>query len=260
MMGTHHAICGAAAWVAITNASTHLPSLHWHPLDASGVALGALVCAGAALLPDADHPSATIAHSVPGVGAAVTSVVGEVSGGHRHGTHSGLSAVGVAGIALWAQSTGWFGGAWGTPSNIAATVLAAALLAFSFKVLKLVRGWGIAWLLGVALSLLISWAAPGQWVWLPLAIAVGWIVHLAGDFLTTGGLPLLWPWNPPAPMWMQRTPVLERLWSKGGYFALPILGNTGSYREWLLMVPLGIYALAGIGLSVLLMIPWLGLS
>lgn len=260
MMGTHHAITGAAAWVAVTSTAAQLPAFGWFPLEPAGVALGAIICAGAALLPDADHHNATIAHSLPGVGQAATALVGAASGGHRHGTHSGLSAVIVLALAIFLGGTELLGGPWGTPANVAAGVAAAALLAFSLKVLKVIRNWAFAWVAGAAIAALISWAAPEQWAWLPMCIAIGWIVHLAGDFLTVGGLPLLWPLNPKAPKAVQDMPVVSSLWSRGGYFALPVLGTTGSWREWLLMVPTGLYALAGIGLALLQLLPFVQLG
>lgn len=250
MMGAHHALSGAAAWVAVTSTATQLPAFGWFPLDPAGVAIGAVVCAGAALLPDADHDDATIAHSLPGIGAAATAVVGAASGGHRNGTHSGLSAVLVLALAGFVGAGDWLGGAWGTPSNIGAGVAAATLLAFSLKVLTIMPNWVVAWAAGFAISAAISWFAPEQWAWLPMCIAVGWIIHLAGDFLTVGGLPLLWPLNPGSPRLFRRIPLVRELWSRGGYFALPILGTTGSWREWALMVPTGLYALAGIGLAL----------
>lgn len=250
MMGAHHAVSGAAAWVAVTSTAAQLPALGWYPLDPPGIAIGAVVCAGAALLPDADHHDATIAHALPVVGAAATAVVGVASGGHRNGTHSGISAVLVVALALFLGASGWLGGGWGSPANIAAGVAAATMLAFSLKVLTIVPNWVLAWAAGLAIAASISWFAPEQWAWLPMCVAVGWIVHLAGDFLTVGGLPLFWPFNPGAPRVLRRIPLLRELWSRGGYFALPVLGTTGSWREWLLMVPTALYALAGVGLAL----------
>lgn len=255
MMGTHHAASGAAAWVALTSAPGWFPALGLHQLDPVGIAVGAIVCAGAALLPDADHHNATIAHAVPGVGAAATAVVSVASGGHRNGTHSGLSAVVVLALAWFVGQGGWLGAAWGEPANLAAGAAGGALLAFAVKVLGLVRNWALAWMLGLAAGAVVSWLAPTQWAWLPLCIAVGWIVHLAGDFLTVGGLPLLCPVNPRAPRAFRRLPLLRELWSSGGYFALPVLGTTGSWREWLVMVPLSMYAVIGVAAALWQLVP-----
>jgi len=55
------------------------------------VLIGALVTAGAALLPDVDQPSSTIANSGGMITRSVAAVAGTLSGGHRHGTHSILA-------------------------------------------------------------------------------------------------------------------------------------------------------------------------
>lgn len=249
MMGVHHALTGSGTWLFLTSTSTLVPSLGVMPMEPSHVALGAVVTAGAALLPDADHPNATIAHSVPFVGKLATSVIGEASGGHRHGTHSGLSAVIVSALAAAFYLFGWADFSHGSVLSIASGVAAAGLLAFAVKVLRFVRGWTRAWMVGIGVAGLITWLAPEQWVWLPASIAVGWVVHMAGDFLTTGGLPLLWPLNPkPSRSW-SANPFLNSLWSRGGYFAMPVLGNAGSMREWLLCVPLWLYVFFGLGVA-----------
>ena len=250
MMGTHHAISGAAAWVALTSTAASLPTLSLYPLGPVGIALGAVVCAGAALLPDADHHSATIAQSLPGVGRVATTVVSLVSGGHRNGTHSVLAVFGVLYGTRWLSRIGWSTAVYGSMASIASAVVVAVLLAFSLKVLNAAKRWRTAWLLGSIISIIVSWLAPTQWEWLPLCVAVGWITHLAGDFLTTGGLPLFWPFKPKAPRILRHVPVLGSMWTRGGYFAVPILGNTGSWREWCLMVPLALYAAAGVGVAL----------
>ena len=72
---------------------------------------------------------------------------------------------------------------------------------------------------------------------------IGVIVHLIGDMLTVGGVPLLWPWIPKPSKALQATPVLNRMWMRNGYMAVPVLGRTGSIREWFLFVILSGYTL-----------------
>ena len=99
-MGINHATSGAAVWFAAT---ATLPSLSTdlYPLAPMGVLAGALVCAGAALLPDADHHSGTIAHSVPVVGAPRGPHPSRTSsGGHRHGFHTLFAAAIVTVLAV----------------------------------------------------------------------------------------------------------------------------------------------------------------
>lgn len=274
MMGAHHAGTGAAAWVALTATSPIvtklniagasigiplIPAFSAMPMEPAAVAIGGLVAAGAALLPDADHHNATIAYSIPGVGKAVATAVGAAAGGHRHGTHSGLSAIIV--ILLAAALTtipGIVTAEAGSPYVIICGIIAAAMLCFAVKVLKIVRSWGVAWLVGIASSAAITFLLPEQWSWLPWAIAVGWVTHMAGDFLTVGGLPLTWPKNFKPPVAITAMPVLRKIWMKNGYWSFPILGLTGSWRESMLAVPLTMYGLYGIVMSAFLLLPFFG--
>lgn len=272
MMGAHHAGTGAAAWVALTasspvvhqlnlwggTANVHLiPALSLMPMDPAAVAIGGLVAAGAALLPDADHHNATIAYSIPGVGKAVATAVGAASGGHRHGTHSGLSAIAVF-LLAWALTAvpGIVSAEPMHPYVLTCGVVAAAMLCFALKVLRIVRSWGMAWLVGIVFSAAITFLLPEQWGWLPWAIAIGWVTHMAGDFLTVGGLPLTWPKNIKPPAAVTATPVLKNVWMKNGYWAMPVLGLTGSWRESMLAVPLTFYGLWGIAVSALMLLPF----
>lgn len=244
MMGMTHATSGAAAWIAITG-TMPIITLGAYPLDPVGVLAGAAVCAGAALLPDADHHSATIAQAVPVLGRATAFVVGALSGGHRHGAHSPVGVALVAACA-WALTlvtvpTDEFG-----TLAIGAGAGAAALTSFGLKAHDFVRTWTAAWALGALLGAFIVFFAPEQVAWFPLAVTVGFIVHLAGDLLTTGGLPgLFWPWVPRPPDLLHPVPVLNRMWQPNGYVALPLLGDTGSLRETMVGAVLALYCFAG---------------
>lgn len=248
MMGGHHAACGAAAWVAVT--STAPFALGVHPVSAVGVVTGSLVCAGAALLPDADHRDATIAHSLPPVSEWVARFVERTSGGHRHGTHS------IVGVAVF-TALAWLAGlvsvdtaSFGTV-EVGAGVVTILLAAFALDALKLTRGRVSPWLVSVAMAVFIAFAAPDEWNWLPVAVGLGVVVHIVGDMLTTGGVPLLWPARFRSPRWVRRTPVLRDVWRPSGNLAIPLLGNAGSAREWLLCIPISAYAIVGVGWAVL---------
>jgi membrane-bound metal-dependent hydrolase YbcI (DUF457 family) len=252
VLGVHHAGTGAAVWVAVTASSPAVPALGISPLDPAAVAIGGLVTAGAALLPDADHPSATISYAVPVLGRTAARAVSAASGGHRNGTHSAIAAVAVVWLAWWLTTeSGLVDASPLSAYTLCAGAAAAALLAFAVKVLRIVRRWGSAWLIGIASSALITLLLPAQWAWLPWAIAIGWVAHLAGDLLTTGGLPLLWPLPVGAPRFIRRVPLLNEVWSRGGYVALPVLGLTGSWRETWLAAPLTLYALYGVVASAI---------
>lgn len=250
MMGTSHAVSGAAAWVAVT--ATALPTLHLYPLSPVAVVLGAGVCAGAALLPDADHHNATIAHSVPIAGPAAAGAVETLTGGHRHGMHSLLAIVGILAATIGLSLLRWTPNGWDHSLQIGSAITVMACTTFAVKVLKFTRSWMIAWLVGAALAAAVALWAPSEFSWLPVCVGLGFAVHLIGDALTIEGVPLLWPVNPRPPALIRDLPVLRAMWKDNGYLAVPILGHAGSWREWLLMLPLLGYVVWGIGSSVVL--------
>jgi membrane-bound metal-dependent hydrolase YbcI (DUF457 family) len=258
MMGSHHALSGAAAWIALTS-QVHVPlgaittpmgwgeqslTLGWGLLDVGplGLITGAMVTAGAALVPDADHHNATIAHSLPPLSNSVCAGVGALAGGHRRGTHSliGLAAfVATAWVAgLWTVETEWFGTVY--PG---AGILCVLLVAFAAKALKFLPDGlqKIPWAVGLSVAAFIAVYAPEQQNWFPLAMGIGVVMHVLGDMLTTGGVNLLWPLRIKPPKFWRRVPLLNTIWRRNGYFALPLLGNAGSVREWVLLVPVSAY-------------------
>ncbi|HEY9472229.1 MAG TPA: metal-dependent hydrolase, partial [Mycobacteriales bacterium] len=116
-MGRTHALSGAVGMLAVTPAVAALaPSLTPHGPVA--LAAGTVVAAGAALLPDLDHPRATVARSLGPVTGALSKVVAAVSGGHRQATHS------VAGVLLAAGLFGVAGSAGGWWAWVPVTLLA----------------------------------------------------------------------------------------------------------------------------------------
>ncbi len=251
MMGGHHAASGAAAWVALT-ASTPI-ALGLYPVSEVGIMTGALVCAGAALLPDADHHSGTIAHSLPPVSEGVARGIAAVSGGHRGGTHS------LLGIAVF-TALAWLAGRVTFTTETFGSVLigpgivAVLLVSFALRALKITRtGTAWSWLASVTLATLIAIYAPEEWFWMPFCVGLGCVVHVIGDLLTTRGVPLLWPLRLRSPRWVRRYRALpfDDVWRSGGNVALPLLGDAGSWREWLVMTPVSVYALVGVGWAAL---------
>ncbi|WP_168186186.1 metal-dependent hydrolase [Agromyces badenianii] len=245
MMGVNHATSGAAAWIAATGAVPYLTS-GAYPLDPVAVVTGSVICAGAALLPDADHHNATIAHSVPIVGRLAAGAVGAISGGHRHGAHS-LVAAAIVGLGAWALTfltlttdrLGTF--------SIGTAIGSTALVCFAVKARDMVDSWLKAWMLGAAFGLILVFLVPSSVEWFPLAVVVGFVAHLAGDFLTTGGLPgPLWPIRLRPPAGLRRIPIISGVWMPSGHVALPVLGNTGSARELALGLALALYVLLGV--------------
>src|SRR5690625_80571 len=219
MMGHGHATMGAVGWVALT--STSAGALGVLLMAPAQVAAGALVTAGAALLPDADHHNGTIAHSLPPVSGVVTRFVGQASGGHRHGTHS-LVGVLIASALAWALAPLRIDLPWGLADDfqIGAWVLALLRVAVAAKQVRRHRRWKAAWIVSVSAATAAVYFAPEQLWWLPLSVGMGCAIHILGDVLTAQGCPLLWPWRP--------SPLVETpLWKKNGHFALPALGNAG---------------------------------
>lgn len=251
MLGGHHAASGAAAWVAVT-ASTPV-AFGWYPVSDVGVMTGALVCAGAALLPDADHRSGTIAHSLPPVSEAVTRVVAALSGGHRNGTHS------ILGIAVF-TAVAWVAGLLTLRTEafgdvlVGPGIMAVLLIAFALRALKLTRkGRWWPWATSLTLAALVAVFAPEEWYWMPFCVGLGCAVHVLGDLLTTRGVPLLWPVRIRSPRWVRRYGVLpfDDVWRAGGSLSVPVLGDAGSWREWVLMTPVSLYAVAGVAWAAL---------
>ncbi|MFJ8044010.1 metal-dependent hydrolase [Kitasatospora sp. NPDC096147] len=213
MLGQSHAVSGALVYVV---AAHFLPErvLGAAP-QAGAVLLGAMLCAGAALLPDADHHDATPAHLFGPLTRGLCRLVGRLSGGHRHATHSLLF------VALITVGT-WFG-----VDRLGArfTVpLVFVLLALAARALHLhPPGKGVtAWitsvgLAGVGTAAAVAWC-EGLGGLLPGAVGLGALAHLLGDCLTRQGAPLLWPY--------------------GRRFEIVLIRRTGSKAETRVLVPL----------------------
>jgi membrane-bound metal-dependent hydrolase YbcI (DUF457 family) len=273
MMGPHHAACGAAGWVLIAadyevplgpfagarpwgSAAAALPEAI--PLGFGlmpgitdlGVLAGAVVAAGAALLPDADHRHASIAHSLPPVSEWLCVAVGRLAGGHRNGTHSLL---GVVAFTLLA----WLLASISVPIDagtlqVGAGVGTVLLASFAVKALKFMpdRARKAPWLVALPLGALVTVGLGDHSQGFVVAVALGVVAHIAGDMLTDGGCNPFWPVKVRRPSALSHLPVLRTLWSSGGRLKLPVLGPTGSKREWLLATVVSVVAVAGILMAV----------
>ncbi|AND16298.1 metal-dependent hydrolase [Rathayibacter tritici] len=230
MMGRSHAVSGALAWAAATSVPAVAVSfgLDGLPLELRLVGLG--VTAGWALAPDADHASATISRSAPGA-SLLTATAGRISGGHRHGMHS-LLAVAVVWYLVPVLTALRFSVPFVGPVAVAAAITLPAL-AFAAKAVRAAPSWPIAWAGATVVTVLVVALADGTWAWLRVAATLGYLVHLAGDALTTEGINWLWPLRVRLPHRLRRTP-LRHVWTSGGYAALPVLGSAGSWRETIL--------------------------
>ncbi|WP_214107524.1 metal-dependent hydrolase [Acrocarpospora catenulata] len=196
MMGHSHALSGALVWLGIAPALAALPSavspelagVVGSVLTPSELVAGALICAGAAMLPDLDHPSATIAQTFGPVTWALSKAVNWVSGGHRNATHSLLFAV-VMGFGAHFLAENY---------PIAKDVLVVLSIGLAIRAIGIgVPGKRLASaMVNVALTagLFATFLTLGvQYAWLGLAIGIGCFVHVVGDCLTERGCPVLWP-------------------------------------------------------------------
>ncbi|GAA2099339.1 metal-dependent hydrolase [Actinomadura alba] len=200
MMGYTHALSGTAAWLAAIPLVTNEALLGSHAvsLSAEQVAAGAVVCAGAALLPDIDHHDGTIANTYGPITQVLCKVVGMVSGGHRHATHSIAFAVGA-----------------GYLTDLAATHAVHVWWGVLFFVVGLgLRGVGIGFqksdlLTGVMNALLaaaiVFMMRDVDMRYVGYAVTLGCLAHVIGDCLTPRGCPVFWPVQ-----WSVEIPVIAR--------------------------------------------------
>jgi membrane-bound metal-dependent hydrolase YbcI (DUF457 family) len=198
MSGAAVVLGGAAAYTAVTGSEVApVPVL----LTAAGVT------AGAALLPDLDCPSSTVARSCGPVTKVLSELVDTASlgiyrltagpkdspreGGHRTFTHTILAAV-LAGLGVTALC-----GAFGKPAVLG--VLAFTLM---FAIRGLMADWAKkeGWLavLGVTAACTAAawWTLPTDgtsYAFLGVCVTLGMILHDLGDAITRAGVPLLAP-------------------------------------------------------------------
>jgi membrane-bound metal-dependent hydrolase YbcI (DUF457 family) len=224
MMSYSHSASGAMAWAALCAAGP-LVGVHSSPL---AVGAGLFAVAGGALLPDTDHPEASIAHFAPPVSRGLCKAVNHLSGGHRHGTHTLLAVPAFALVGLIPQII-----AWSTGATWAPLVLLWLLYALAVRALHLApRQHGGGGALIAAVATLIVWQLHVNLWWLPLACGLGALVHILGDMLTVEGVPLFWP-----ACSMHNAP---------GWTRVPILGHTDSRREVDVFAPLMVLGTAAL--------------
>lgn len=190
--GSTHAWAGA-----VTGAAAGLYVLH---LDPPHTVLLTGLSAGAGLLLDLDHPQATLAHTFGFLTKTCAEVVGKVSGGHRHGTHSIVGVAmftGLAGLSVAFRHD--------LPGRIGLCVLLSLILAGGFCALRLARAaTGLfghvpastmnhaadVAAIGAAVAMAVTGAGLGL---VATATALGCIAHAVMDMLTDQGIPVFWP-------------------------------------------------------------------
>lgn len=163
------------------------------PLVTSGPYETALWCAavgGAAMWPDIDHPSATIARTFGPVTRVLSKLAHRLSGGHRAGTHS-LAFAAASGLAAHLA-------AWASP--VAGGVLLVLFIGLGLRganaALPRHQRTTVAVHFAVAAgAVLVAYQLGSALGWLGAAVALGSVTHLAGDCLTERGCPLFRPWS-----------------------------------------------------------------
>jgi membrane-bound metal-dependent hydrolase YbcI (DUF457 family) len=201
----------------------HGVSAHVEPKD---LIFGTFITAGAALLPDIDHPNGTIAHSVGPITHNLCKGVEKISGGHRHATHSFAFVAAVA-YGTWAGEH-WLG-------RYFTLSLVFFMLVLAVRALNLcppgegLDSYGPCVLLAGGGTLLMDRWITSAPSWLPFAIGLGALVHLAGDCLTDHGCRLFWPFT-------FRT-------------GIPLIARTGNKMETVFLAPV-----MAVGAAVLLYI------
>lgn len=184
MMGRTHATSGAVAFLLL------VPPLRAMGVDLGGVGVGvgAVAAAGAAMIPDLDHPRASIARALGPVTGLLARITAKISGGHRHGTHSLIGLVITVALSVGVALVG--GIAVGLELSFLAALASAAI---QFKLTKSVVLHTVMCLIaGIVLTGLSIWHDIPVTV-LPIAVGIGVAAHIAGDCLTEEGCPLLWP-------------------------------------------------------------------
>ena len=171
-------MAGLAAGLYLTH-PTHPP--------AAQLALFTWLTAGAAVLPDIDHPNSTLAHCFGFLTRSVAWLIGKISGGHRHLTHAILGVAGFEFLAwLAAKFRHEIGGKAGLVILLS-LIMAGGLYAFG------IRGH-VADLLAIAGATGLVVTGTGL-PHLATAVGLGCATHVVGDMLTDEGCPLLYPFS-----------------------------------------------------------------
>lgn len=182
-MGRTHAASGAVVYLAVVP----LLGMAGSP-DPVSVLAGAVAAAGAAMMPDLDHPQASISRSLGPITYLLAKIVETISGGHRQATHS------ILGMLIGTAVAAGFSWAGGIALGLYLAFLAAlGLAALHVQLIRQPVPHTIACLLlGVVLTTTAVWRPPTMLA-IATAVALGMAAHIAGDCLTCEGCPLLWP-------------------------------------------------------------------
>jgi membrane-bound metal-dependent hydrolase YbcI (DUF457 family) len=214
VLGHSHALSGLAAGAA---------TLPWAPVEGTVAQIAWIAAAGGfAMLPDLDHSGSTVSDMWGPITDVPSGAIGRLAQGHRWGTHDAvLGPLAFGALAVAAAGAFW------SSLLLLALAIGLALRALNFVIPgrtentvvgNLILSWGGAWLL------LAHSPSPA---WLPWAVALGCLTHIAGDAITTAGIPVPLVW------------IFRRCRLK----LLPI--RTGAAVEKVVLVPLFMAATVG---------------
>lgn len=186
-LGHTHALSGLVTGLTVGLYVTHLPLTHVTHLSVGHLAIFTGLTAGAAVLPDIDHPDSSLAHCFGFLTRTVAWLIGTISGGHRHLTHAIFGVAGFSGLAWLAVSyRASIGG------KIALALFLSLIIAGGLYAMA-VHGHG-ADALAIAGAVAMTLTGTGLAL-VALAVALGCATHVAGDMLTDQGCPLLFPFS-----------------------------------------------------------------
>ena len=232
MLGVSHATSGAVVGLAVAG---YAPQLVGIDPTAGTILTFAAVCAGAALLPDLDHPGsiATRRFSVASWLASrlvrpLSGLLYELTRGRRDtgkGTHRGITHTVVGALAL-GVGINQASAAWGTPVLVGTLFVCLALAIKGLDALvpgppSLVIAAGLTY----GVQEWVPGGTAGTAGWLGTAVIIGMVVHSVGDAATESGAPLLWP-----------LPIRQRRWYPVGS-PRPLRFRTGGAVEAWVVAP-----------------------
>ncbi len=166
-------------------------------------------CGGMALLPDLDHESSTAARMWGPLSRLLAGLVVRIGQGHRGATHDVVVApVVLGGAAYLASFHRW------AAMVVLALAIGLALRACHFVIPgEYEKSWPINLLASAAGAWwLVDNGAATHAQWLPYAVAVGVLVHIVGDSLTEGSVPIPFSWLDGKPNRMGKGPLTTGRW------------------------------------------------
>lgn len=180
-MGRTHVYSGMAAGAA---------TLPIAPVEGVVAALAwVAVSGGAALVPDLDHPNATMTRMWGPLLVPLHKAVRWAGRGHRGGSHDIIVAPAVIWLIAWAASH----------HEISAGILIAVVIGLGIRGAEFVVPGRLFEhpAVNVAVAGNLAWMTAAYAMtlaWLPWALALGVVVHIIGDGVTKAGVPIPFTW------------------------------------------------------------------